>query len=102
MPQPVYRLRLVLSRVGEQDEGDVLVMAWPLILHLDGREAEIILDSDLTRVITRKLWEKQLKGVVKHGFVMSVGDDKVNTLVEAQAEALDLAQYLEKAIGEVS
>jgi hypothetical protein len=67
---------------------------------LGQEEADIVIASNVTLIVTRRLWKKQIEGVKEHGFVLQPGDRRVDALIEAQAEALDLAQYLEKAIQE--
>jgi hypothetical protein len=100
MPQPIYALKLVLMRVDRDESDQSILFSENLLVPLDGKEAQIVWTSEITKTVTRKLWEKQLKGAVEHGSVMSAHDGKVNALVESQAEALDLAQYLEKLITE--
>jgi len=99
MPQPAYMLRLVLQRIGGNN--DELMSDWPLIFHLDEDEANIITQCQITRAVTTRLWLKQIAGAKEHRFVMQAGDGRVDALKEAQAEALDLCQYLEKAIMEM-
>ena len=95
----MYTLRLILHRIdGDNDE---LINDWPLIAHLDGDEANIVTQCQITRAVTVRLWLKQIAGAKEHGHVMQAGDGRVDALKEAQAEALDLCQYLEKMLMEV-
>ena len=99
MAPMAYRLGMVLTGI-EADGTEHRVDAWTVLARLDKAEASIVIESKITRAVTRKLWEKQVKGATEHGYVMQAGDERVGALAEAQAEALDLMQYLEKAIAE--
>ncbi len=92
---PTFKLQLRLA-----GEHGTYSMTWDILHGLSSEDFDVITQSDLTQAVTRKLWEKQIKGATEHGYVMQAGDGRVNAFAEAQAEALDLMQYLEKALTE--